>query len=593
MRANPTNQTAFRNTPARHRPAVRLAAAAVAGLALGGLAAPASAQADGATPIIEPSDKPLFAYLAWDKPVMSQPAGPIVLRVPDAKGGYGYNLQPPLDLSASADHSLALRVDVAAGNRGKGMQLALVDADQTFAVYRLALPDKPGEATITPVDARPLNEPERLEKPGAVPGLDLSQITQVQVMGDWGAQPLDLTVMGLSAVPPTPEMTAARAALVEKDAAKRAEAERSAREARASITRGDDAPTVDAVGTLAPDLLQLTINAGHIPPVKIEPYTEQPGDEVRPGPSKTLVWKSGVQGVGELGDEAEALAVFRKVDGRMQQIGFLSGDRKRMLPVEKVVGDKLNETLADRPDSYEITSEDDPAYASPVAPSAVHRKTKPTNMTHPDRAAALVHRVILELPTPLKPGATYTVGLAGINTKSPTVEFKNDPKSTRSDAVHASQIGYRPSDPFKVAYLSTWLGTGGGHELRRLRHRLVRADRRRRQDRLHRQGRGREEERRDRRSSRTRRTTRSTAVYALDFSDFDQPGTYRVFVPGVGTSGPVPIADGVWTEAFKVSEMGLMHHRSGIALGPPFTDYVRPRPFHPEPTGWRCSSCPT
>ncbi len=68
-----------------------------------------------------------------------------------------------------------------------------------------------------------------------------------------------------------------------------------------------------------------------------------------------------------------------------------------------------------------------------------------------------------------------------------------------------------------------------------------------------------------------------TNVYYADFSDFRRPGTYRVCVPGLGVSGPFRIARDVWTDAFQVSMMGILNQRSGIALGPPFTSYVRPR----------------
>jgi endoglucanase len=67
----------------------------------------------------------------------------------------------------------------------------------------------------------------------------------------------------------------------------------------------------------------------------------------------------------------------------------------------------------------------------------------------------------------------------------------------------------------------------------------------------------------------------------MDFSAFSTPGRYRVLVEGIGTSYPFPIAREVWGDAFKVSMAGLLHHRSGIELGPPFTEYKRPRTMHP------------
>ncbi|MBM3501407.1 MAG: hypothetical protein FJX74_22360, partial [Armatimonadetes bacterium] len=73
-----------------------------------------------------------------------------------------------------------------------------------------------------------------------------------------------------------------------------------------------------------------------------------------------------------------------------------------------------------------------------------------------------------------------------------------------------------------------------------------------------------------------------TDCYYLDFHDFRQPGEYRLFVPGIGVSRPFAVAEDVWLTAFRTSMHGLLCHRSGIRLGPPVTDYARPRPFHPE-----------
>ena len=71
-------------------------------------------------------------------------------------------------------------------------------------------------------------------------------------------------------------------------------------------------------------------------------------------------------------------------------------------------------------------------------------------------------------------------------------------------------------------------------------------------------------------------------VYYLDFHDFRRRGDYRVYVPGIGTSYPFSIDEQVWRKAFAASMHGFLSHRSGIALGPPFTDYQRPRLMHPE-----------
>ena len=47
-------------------------------------------------------------------------------------------------------------------------------------------------------------------------------------------------------------------------------------------------------------------------------------------------------------------------------------------------------------------------------------------------------------------------------TALPDQAFVYTPAELRSEAVHASHLGFRPDDAVKVAFLSCWLGDGGG-----------------------------------------------------------------------------------------------------------------------------------
>lgn len=86
----------------------------------------------------------------------------------------------------------------------------------------------------------------------------------------------------------------------------------------------------------------------------------------------------------------------------------------------------------------------------------------------------------------------------------------------------------------------------------------------------------------DRNEDAYNRNFNGTDVYMMDFSPLKTPGRYRVYVDGVGCSYPFEIEEDVWRKAFYVSVRGLYHERSGIALGPPYTSFVRPRNFHPD-----------
>ena len=56
------------------------------------------------------------------------------------------------------------------------------------------------------------------------------------------------------------------------------------------------------------------------------------------------------------------------------------------------------------------------------------------------------------------------------------------------------------------------------------------------------------------------------AVRRLDFSAFNTPGEYRVFVPGLGLSGPFRIAADVWEKPFKAAMQGILDAAAGNRL---------------------------
>ena len=127
------------------------------------------------------------------------------------------------------------------------------------------------------------------------------------------------------------------------------------------------------------------------------------------------------------------------------------------------------------PANYTVRSADDPAYAHGVMPLSVARKSKPDDWQQLKRPGLTVrHIVYLRLPRPLTPGRTYTVAMSNINLQKPVVTLAFDPARVRSESVHVSQIGFRPDDPLKRAFLSLWMGTGGGYTFPNgLRFRLV------------------------------------------------------------------------------------------------------------------------
>jgi len=223
---------------------------------------------------------------------------------------------------------------------------------------------------------------------------------------------------------------------------------------------------------------------------------------------------------------------------------------------------------------------------APLTPEAVWQKSKivDTARIGPRETAPVVqHDLLLELGTPLTPGETYSV-LIDDPALAP-VTFTYDPARLESEAVHVSQLGFRPDDPLKAAWLSFWRGGNAadpaadpavdyqeGSAFRLLdaaTGEAVYAG----QSRLDAPAEA---------PSNLRENYNLTDVHILDFSAFAEPGRYVVEVEGVGTSLPFTIAEGVWGEAFATAMQGFYHQRSGLALEPELTDWARPRSLHPE-----------
>ena len=502
------------------------------------------------------------------------------IQAPDGRGGAGFVASA--DLSSFAAQCPVLHLKTGPKNKANRLRLILDDAGKNKRSFDYDLTQaSPDRFTpLLPVDGWAVS-PRAADEPD--PAFDPAQVAGHQIGGAWTADPVDVFIREIAFAEPTDDLLAKRRAKVEKNRKrleqererKRQQAEARERTLKEGADHPEDGPDVQHVGPVAPDILALTIQERRRTPARQIPYVPQEGDEVRTDKRghKSLVWRDGKPAL------APPRILWRKPDGKgaPRKLGILVGGGRTLSLDSQIHGTPATgETLAE-PRAYRIASADDPAFAAPVHPQAVFRKSKPLDRAS-NGQSPVRHVIYLKLPHPLKDGAHYTVALHGVNTRQASVAYAHEPKTTRTDAIHVTQIGYRPTDPLKRAYLSTWLGTGGKLAWRPDRFELLDA----------RTGRsvfaGKVElaipaERAE--MLRPKKNHNKTDVCHLDFSPFAAPGAYRVFVPGLGVSHPFRIADDVWLEAFKTSMHGLLCHRSGIELGPPFTDYRRPRPFHP------------
>lgn len=259
--------------------------------------------------------------------------------------------------------------------------------------------------------------------------------------------------------------------------------------------------------------------------------------------------------------------------------------RDRLWPEARVAaGEMVLGTTA----TWRLSSADDPRYAVPLAPCRV--ATLPISLgggDDHDGTPRVLHGcyAYLELPEPMHPGRTYGIATEGAcGARSCLVSY--DPQRTRSSAVKINQVGYRPGDPLKVAYVGGWIpGIGPLPIPAPPRWRLLDQDGREvaagagaLRDEA-----GRCAPRPDKQDDpATRPLITGETLYEADFSAVSRPGTYTLVVEGYGRSWPIRIADDVYGDAWFTTMRGFFHQRGSVALERPFTAWTRPR-LHTDP----------
>ncbi len=503
----------------------------------------------------------LFAYGTWENKVKIE-NGRAMLRGAGVtpKGGGGANLLPPLDLSAYPDDCPALYVKVGAANKMGTIRLMLRDADGHSGTFEFTLPPAGNDfVLITPKEGASLASPNALDKPDQK--LNLQKITQWQFGGDYSSDnPIDIEVSGIVVAPPGEAALAARAEEARNEAAALAQKKQEKAARRERYKRGPDSPKVQAVYTVAPDLLAITIQAGTVKLGNLTPYVPQSDDKQTKNGADVHLVRGG------------------------QEIGWLIGPaHQHLVTYEKLEGDPLLDFVADDRQNFTVTSTDDAAFSGGIKPAAVYRKSKPNDWAQPMGAVAVLHTLYLKLPHPLTAGKNYTINAGELNINPAEIAFANDPARVWSEAVHVNQVGFRPDDPAKRAFLSVWLGSGGAQRYADgLRFDVV--DAKTNQSVYS----GKITMAKDAAEPEAMWKSQNfnlTSVYKMDFSDFKTPGKYRVSVAGVGCSYPFEIGRDTWKTAFLTQMMGLYNERSGVAGGPPYSQYKHPRDMRPGDPG--------
>jgi len=230
----------------------------------------------------------------------------------------------------------------------------------------------------------------------------------------------------------------------------------------------------------------------------------------------------------------------------------------------------IDTTLLKSPTSFTVSSVEDANYNSPSNPLSVGLKFKVREATYAGgNTPILEHTVYLSLPTPLQPDRTYEIDFASLGLSQSSCSYLYAPASQRSESIHISQIGFVPEANYKVGYLYQWLGDQGPLDLGAYADQdfhlvdastntvLYTGQINKRKDI--------ENDSPDSENFDDGPFYAGADVYECNFSDFTEPGEYKLYVPKMGVSYPFEIKEDVYREAFVTSARGLYHHRSGPA----------------------------
>lgn len=322
----------------------------------------------------------------------------------------------------------------------------------------------------------------------------------------------------------------------------------------------DQAPlTPQQVYPVRSDMIAIEINAGQVIRGKQQPFQSQLGDFYSFQRDRT---------------KDDWVRRFGRARGAL-----VGNNRQTIYTFDRLVGKDISISAWRNAENTKIQSPDDLAYQRPQSAQQLHRKTRPRDTAQIDTWKfrwAKTHVLYVQLPQAMTEGKTYEIRHPDPNVTP--ISFRYQPQTQRSEAVQVSHLGFRPDDMAKTAFLSSWMGDGGGLNYpTRLPFWLVDQQGKRVFSGITRRS----------RSANTAEDDRGqnynhTNVDVMDFSAFKQPGQYRVCVATIGCSFPFPIDEQVWQQAFYTSVRGLYHQRSGIAIGAPYSQYQRPRAFHPN-----------
>ncbi len=343
---------------------------------------------------------------------------------------------------------------------------------------------------------------------------------------------------------------------------------------------------------VAPNILALTIDEFSFVRKGSSPYQPEPEDKVTFHGEQIIrkVWdEAGITPfLSDSDGDRETIGHHRFVYRDEKPLGHLVGREGKLLwSVEPVLGESWGRIKKEDPLSVKASftgSEDEKAT---IIPKAVYRKSKPHGKSNagPGYGSHLCyqHQIYLHFDESLPIGQKVSLDLSDLGLEQQTATVLLDDRHLRTEAIQVSQAGYHPGQPVKFGFLSTWMGPGGVVDYSQVKTFSVIEES---SGKVVLEGKPQciyvpgEPDYTTEENGPVSLTR--TYVYVLDFSSLTRPGNYRIHVPGHGVSFPFPVSRNIWDQSARLQMMGFYHQRSGMPLGPPASNWLRPRNFHPD-----------
>jgi hypothetical protein len=202
---------------------------------------------------------------------------------------------------------------------------------------------------------------------------------------------------------------------------------------------------------------------------------------------------------------------------------------------------------------------------STVAVQSIGFKRRPLYAPLKQRDLRIGNWLYLRLATPIANGQTVEVKNPAGTLWPPNARFSAKAEPLRhSPVIHVNQVGYLPTSP-KKAMVGYYLGSLGELDI------ATDAGFKLLDSHSHKEV---YQARLVQRADRGFTFPCYQKVLEADFSNFTEPGEYRLLVPGLGASFPFFIDDGIAAAFVRAYALGLYHQRCGTSNALPFTRFT-------------------